>query len=345
MNIADLVSHTIDQCPDRLAVVHNGRRWTYAQLGAHAASLKRKIAAQGFSEGERVVLWMENSAEYIAAYLAVLALRGVVVPVYPQAPAAEVMRTIRHVSATGVIVSRSLWQGMAGEADSENLRFILREGRIVRCRHRGQAIAAPPGLAQIIHTSGSTAQPKGVMLSHRNLIANARSVLAYLRLTADDSILAILPFGYAYGNSVMLTHLLVGGKIVIENSSAYPKVILNQMVEERISGFSGVTSTYAMLFDRSNFNARSFATVRYVTHAGAPLPAELLDRMRSTFSNQRIHLMYGQTEAAPRLTHLPPEYLDRKARSVGRAIPGVSLKIIKDDGQVAQADELGEVWA
>jgi len=345
MRLEEVVSQAIELWPTRVAVVHKGRSWTYADLGDHAASRKKRIAEAGFSEGDRVLLWMENSEEYIASYLAVLGLGGIVVPLHPQVPAAEVSRIIRHVGATGLVVSSSIRQWTAGDFDSTELRFILKGDEMIRRDQRGAVMKGPAGLAQIIYTSGSTGQPKGVMLSHRNLIANTHSILAYLRLSPEDSIMAVLPFVYAYGNSVMLTHLFVGGKVVIENSFVYPNLILDRMVEERVTGLSGVASTYAILLNQSNLKAYTFPTLRYLTNAGGPMPSELLSRMRSVFSDKRIYLMYGQTEAAARLTYLPPEDLDLKGGSVGRPIPAVSIKIVKEGGEIARPGEVGEVCA
>lgn len=345
MRLEDVVSQSMARWPGRIAVVQKDRSWTYAELGQHAAYLKKKIGETEFSEGDRILLWMENSAEYIAAYLAILGLGGVVVSLHPQVPASEVSRTIRHVGATGLIVSSSIKQWAAGDFDSTELQFILKEDELIRRTHSGPVMRGPADLAQIIYTSGSTGQPKGVMLSHRNLIANTRSILSYLCLNENDSIMAILPFVYAYGNSVMLTHLFTGGKIVIENSFVYPNLILDRMLKEGVTGLSGVASTYALLLNQSNLKSYSFPMLRYLTHAGGPMPSELLRRLRSSFSDKRMFVMYGQTEAAARLTYLPPELLDVKNGSVGRAIPGVSIKIVKEGGEIARPGEVGEVYA
>jgi long-chain acyl-CoA synthetase len=120
---------------------------------------------------------------------------------------------------------------------------------------------------------------------------------------------------------------------------------LDRMLKEEVTGLSGVASTYALLLNQSNLKSYSFPMLRYVTHAGGPMPAELLSRLRPAFSDKRIYVMYGQTEAAARLTYLPPELLDVKNGSVGRAIPGVSLKIVKEGGEIARPGEAGEVYA
>lgn len=345
MRLEEVIAQTIERWPNRTAIVHKDRSWTYAEVGARADELKKKLSEARFSEGDRAVLWMENSAEYVAAYLAVTGLRGGVVALHPQMSLSEVSRIITHVGAAGLIVSPLIRAWTSGDFESTCLRFILRDDETIRCHGTGEMEKSPAGLAQIIYTSGSTGRPKGVMLSHQNLISNTRSILAYLQLSSEDSIVAVLPFVYAYGNSVMLTHLFVGGKIVIENSFVYPNLILERISKERVTGFSGVASTYTLLLNQSNLKADSFPALRYLTNAGGPMPSGLLGRLRSLFSEKEIYVMYGQTEATARLTYLPPNALSQKAGSAGRPVPGVTLKIVKEGGAVARPGEIGEVYA
>jgi acyl-CoA synthetase (AMP-forming)/AMP-acid ligase II len=345
MRLEEVLSETINLQSGRIAVVHKGRSWTYAEIGRRAADLEDRLSDAGFLPGERALLWMENSAEYIAAYLAVLRRGGVVTALHPQTPMSEVARIIAHVGATGLILSPSPGSFSLEMFDPAGLRFILRGDQIIRLKKGSAFAGGPSDLAQIIYTSGSTGAPKGVMLSHRNLISNTRAILSYLRLQPEDRVLAVLPFVYAYGNSVMLTHLFSGGRLVIENSFVYPNLVLDRMAQEEVTGFSGVASTYALLLGRSNLKRHAFPALRYLTHAGGPIPSSLLDRLKSAFTGKEIYLMYGQTEATARLTYLPPEDIDRKKGSVGRPIPGSSLKIVKEGGAAALPGEMGEVWA
>lgn len=345
MRIENIIAQTTDSSPQRVAVVYKGRQWSYAVLRDLVIAIKNRLSEAGLSEGDRVILWMENSPEYIANYLAVLGTGGVVVAIHPQVQVPEVARIIRHVGATGLIISSAVKHWTINDFYSAGLRFIVKEDQVICYEPREVTIKGPADLAQVIYTSGSTGQPKGVMLTHRNLIANTRSILEYLHLTSEDSAMALLPFTYAYGNSVMLTHLFVGATLVIENSFLYPHVILESMMRQGVTGFSGVSTTYAIMLNQSNLKSYSFPTLRYLTHAGGPIPSELLLRMRSVFAGKRIFLMYGQTEASARLTYLPPDLLDMKKGSAGRAIPGVTLKILKEGGAEARTGEIGEICA
>lgn len=371
-HLAERLFDAIERHADRLALVQGDLRWTYADLGAQVHAIRRQIALSGFRPGERALLWQENSPRFVAAWIAVLALRGVAVPLHARTPVAEVSRVLRDVSATGLVVSAFTSSFAAGRVrpDSsldderqptglaaavgldgppfDRLRFILRPTGMEAC-DVGSGVdrdvePASEALAQIVYTSGSTGRPKGVMLSHRNLLANAQGVCASLGLNFDDSIMAVLPFAYSYGNSVLLTHLLAGARIVIENTP-YAQTLLERMQCEQVSSLAGVTSTFAMLLRGPMCAPIALPALRTITHAGGPLPAAVFAQMRAAFAQQRIFLMYGQTEASPRLTCLAPEDLDRKPGSVGRAIAGVSLRIAREDGSSAAVDELGEVLA
>lgn len=366
--LADLLLGSIEQNASRLAIVHGDARWTYAELGAQVERVRQAMAQCGLRRGERVVLWLENSPRFVAAWIAILALGGVAVPLHVQTPVEEIVRLLRKLSASGLVVSgvtgRSATRltarhdgiaharSQAASADAAAtlesigvpLRFIARPDGIDHLRFPGEVDSASEDLAQIIYTSGSTAAPKGVMLSHRNLIANARAVHASLGLSCDDSVMAVLPFAFSYGNSVLLTHLLAGACVIIENTP-YPQAIIERMRAQQATTLAGVTSTFAMLLRHSAGEPLATPALRTITHAGSALPTALLAHMRIAFARQRIFLMYGQTEAAPRLTCLPFEDLDRKPGSVGPAIDGVSLRIVREDGRPAASGESGEVLA
>ncbi|MDF0651023.1 MAG: class I adenylate-forming enzyme family protein [Nitrospira sp.] len=345
MRVEQVIDQTMESCRRKTAIVYNANRWSYADLRALVDARKSRLVKAGLSEQDRAIVWMENSPEYVATYLAVLEIGGIVVALHQQTTAEEVVRIIRHVGAAALVASPTVKRWTMSDFESLGLRFLLAGENIHRMEYRDAGYEVPDDVAQIIYTSGSTGRPKGVVLTHKNLTANTRSILEYLQLTADDSAMAVLPFVYAYGNSVMLTHLFVGGVLVIENNMLYPHVVLDGMIKTGVTGFSGVSTTYAILLNHSNLKSYAFPALRYLTHAGGPMPSELLGRIRRAFSDQRIFLMYGQTEASARLTYLPPELLDVKQESTGRAIPGVTLKIVKEGGESARPGEIGEIRA
>jgi acyl-CoA synthetase (AMP-forming)/AMP-acid ligase II len=199
--------------------------------------------------------------------------------------------------------------------------------------------------AAIIYTSGSTGKPRGAVLRHENIVANTRSIVSYLDLRADDRVLAVLPFHYVYGKSLLNTHVAVGGAVVVENRFLFPQVALDTLEREQATGFAGVPSSFAILLNRTNLAQRSLPALRYVTQAGGPMAPELTRRLIAALPGKRIFVMYGATEASARLTYVPPDDLPRKIGSVGRAIPGVTLDVLREDGRRAASGEVGEVVA
>lgn len=204
---------------------------------------------------------------------------------------------------------------------------------------------SPDDPACILYTSGTTGQPKGVVLSHGNLDSNTRAIVTYLGLSRDDSIVTVLPFYYSYGSSVLHTHLSVGGRIVIEQNFVYPHAIVEALVRERATGFAGVPSTFALLLVRVKLTDYDLSQLRYVTQAGGAMSSALTNRLRAALPATNLFVMYGQTEATARLTYVPPERLEEKLGSVGIPVAGVAIQIRNDDGEAVRAGEIGNVWA
>jgi acyl-CoA synthetase (AMP-forming)/AMP-acid ligase II len=204
---------------------------------------------------------------------------------------------------------------------------------------------ADSDIAQIIYTSGTTGEPKGVMLRHSNLMANARSIMEYLKLGTEERHMVVLPFFYSFGNSILLTHFAVGATLVVHQSFLYPKVILEMMLNEKVTGLSGVPSTYALLLNRSSIRNYSFTDLRYLAQAGGAMSPKLALELKEILPQVDLFIMYGQTEASARLSFLEPQELIRKSGSIGRAIPGVSLRVLDKEGNPVKPGETGEIVA
>jgi long-chain acyl-CoA synthetase len=201
-------------------------------------------------------------------------------------------------------------------------------------------------VAEIIFTSGSTGMPKGVMLSHKNLIANTNSITEYLQLTEKDRMMVVLPFFYCYGLSLLHTHLRVGGSITMNNSFIFLGAIINDLNKLECTGFAGVPSHFQILLRKSEtFKTTQFTHLRYVTQAGGKLANVFIDEFRESLPEIKFYVMYGQTEATARLSYLPPELLDSKKGSMGKGIPGVELKVVNENGELIKPSDVGEVIA
>jgi len=358
--LVHLLSESVQRYPNSEAVIFQNQRVTYAELWKHICSATEYLLQHGFKSGDRIGILLENSPEYIAIYYAVLAAGGIAVGLNTANKAKELANCLNHCDAKwlftninhpelaqmqnlldhiniigigeqkdGIKNIKSYWSEINGFSDNEPDLSGLSNNKP----------------AVIIYTSGTTGTPKGVTLSHRNLYSNIQSILAYLKLKHTDSIVNILPFYYTYGNSVLHTHLAVGGKLILINSMLYPQQVLTAIEQEQATGFSGVPSTFTLLLHRTNLKNYNLSSIRYMTQAGGPMaPASIL-QLLAELPEIEFFVMYGQTEASARLSYLPPEKLREKIGSIGIAIPGVELQIRDEKGKTVSVNETGEIFA
>ncbi|MDO9580539.1 MAG: AMP-binding protein, partial [Bacteroidales bacterium] len=310
-----------ERYPGKEAVVHLTRRMTFADLDILSDSIAVRLNATGVWPGDRVALYMENSCDYVVAYFGALKAGATVVPLNVAMITPEILVVIRDcLPAAMLTVKRrlpvvvNLLQVLGDMLPVVLVDDVPPEGVYEERRH------LPPVnnyLAAILYTSGTTGTPKGVMLTHTNLCANASSIVQYLGLTSADSVAAILPFYYSYGNSLLTTHVMVGGTMVIDNRFMYPNTVLETMHREAVTGFAGVPSHFAILLHKSSLRNTPLPALRYVTQAGGHLAPEMVREFGRILPRVKFYIMYGQTEAAARLTYLEPEFLDRKTGSIG----------------------------
>jgi acyl-CoA synthetase (AMP-forming)/AMP-acid ligase II len=197
-------------------------------------------------------------------------------------------------------------------------------------------------LASIIYTSGSTGDPKGVMLTHRNMLTAATSITRYLENVEDDVILGVLPLAFDYGLYQMIMSVRTGARLVLERSFAYPAQVLTAMVHEGVTGFPGVPTIFAVLAELKTLGEFDFSKIRYVTNTAAALPVKHITKLRELFPTARIYSMYGLTECK-RCTYLPPADIDRKPTSVGIAIPDTELWLVDEDDKRLGPNEVGQL--
>ncbi|MBT3044274.1 MAG: acyl--CoA ligase [Candidatus Thiodiazotropha sp. (ex Codakia orbicularis)] len=346
--------------PDSLAVADSRQRVSYQVLSDLVGKVSHYLMSSGLQKGDRVAMVVANSAEYAGIFYGIWSAGGVTVALNTQAKAKDIINWVTHSDAKWLFMDRRHpeYKGVyeaggeftlidvggddTGESDNINVDWQ----RIVDLEPANpRMLPDRSDLASIIYTSGTTGNPKGVTLSHGNLCANIESILAYLELRAEDSILNVLPFYYSYGNSILHTHLAIGGSMILQNSLLYPHRVMEKMSEEAVSGFSGVPSTFALLLSRVNIGDYDLSKLRYITQAGGPLAPALADRLSTALPHTELFIMYGQTEASARLTYLPPGMLEKKRGSIGIAIPNTTIEVRNKSDEVTAPGETGEICA
>jgi acyl-CoA synthetase (AMP-forming)/AMP-acid ligase II len=196
-------------------------------------------------------------------------------------------------------------------------------------------------VAQIIYTSGSTGLPKGVTLSHANLWAGMRTVLEYLRISADDRIGSLLPFSFDYGLNQLFCAVGSGATLIVERSPI-PQRIVRTLREERVTVLPAVPPLWLQLLNADSFREEPIPSLRIMTNTGGPLPTKAVRMLRLSNPQAELVLMYGLTEAF-RSAFLDPQQVDRKPHSVGRAIPGADLLVLREDNTPCEPGEMGEL--
>lgn len=355
--------------PGKEALICGARRATYEEVNGGANALARGLCALGLKRQERVAVYFDNSVETVQGIFATMKAAGVFLVVNPQVKGAKLSFILRdcnvRVLLTGVRNLKAVEAEVAACPDLRQVVLLdaesgmLPEFAVLRAAGIGiQALAAllnahlrtPPAnpnisldLASLIYTSGSTGDPKGVMLTHLNMVAAATSLTTYLRNVPDDIILSPLPLSFDYGLYQVLMAFRFGGTVVLEKQFMYPQAYIELVSRENVTGLPIVPTITAILLNLKDLGQHDFSSVRYVTNTAQALPEHHIRRLREVMPQARIYSMYGLTECK-RVAYLPPELIDRKPTSVGIAIPDTEVWLEDEAGKVVScAGQSGEL--
>lgn len=372
MQVHDLLLESAHRTPEKAYLRQGSETYSYAYVAQKSQAIAGLLREEaGLAEGAHVALLSPNSADAVAAFFGILEAGCVAVSLASDPTAEQLVRVFDHSGCAAVVADARLLGRLGGAfAAASTVRTAVTIGESRRAAAgepevpfeglRVLSLAAAEGagicldtpvrtidvdLAAIIYTSGSTGAPKGVMLSHLNIVSNMRSIVEYLGLQASDSVMMILPHHYIYGLSLLLTHAMVGGTVVLDNRFAYPDTVLENMARTAVTGFAGVPSTFSILLARSRIAGMDLPALRYVTQAGGAMPAAVQKRVVAAVAPAKLYVMYGATEAAPRLSYVEPEDLARKWGSIGKPVPNVDLYVAGEDGRKVPAGTEGEFVA
>lgn len=326
-----------------VAIIEHDRPWTYGQLREAVATVAGRIQSLGLPAGSAVLVVGENSVFWIASYLAVMKLNLVAVPLSGRLSAQNLMSKMRWLGAGTILLDRQSQRRLELDPWVTTITDEVLDSESPD--YWPQTATDSASDAVLMFTSGSTAAPKAVRVTHANLQANTDSIVEYLALTKEDRMLAVLQFFYCFGASLLHTHLRAGGSIVLCNSFAFPETAVEALRRHECTGLAGVPSTFTVLLRRSSYASSDLPHLRLVQQAGGRLPKPLIQELVTAHPRARVYVMYGQTEATARLSYLPPERLSDKLGSIGRGIPGVELQVRGADGMPVLPGEAGEIWA
>jgi acyl-CoA ligase (AMP-forming) (exosortase A-associated) len=354
----DLLDASASRFPNNEALRSRGHSTTYAELQRRSHSLAAALQAHGVERGDRVAVYLQNRAEAVETALACSRLGAIYVPANPLLKARQLEHLLNDAGAATLIASQTVAAQIEASlprcsaikrlvwCDASQPRPVSSELTALRYDDlvTGDAVVHGPAIeedpAALLYTSGSTGRAKGVVVSHRNLVAGAHTVAGYLKNTAHDRILVALPLSFDYGLSQVTTAFTVGACAVLTNFSL-PAALLQDMVAERITALAGVPTMWMHLAS-AEWPAAAVKTLRYISNSGGALPVSVIRNLQARLPNTLIYCMYGLTEAF-RSTYLEPARLEQHLGSIGKAIPGQEVLVLNADGGECEPGEIGEL--
>jgi acyl-CoA ligase (AMP-forming) (exosortase A-associated) len=346
--------------PRKEALVHGDERLSYDELEKLTIRLAGGLERSGLARSDRIGIYLEPSVAQVVSIFGISQAGGVYVPINGALFPEQVSHIAHDCGMKGIITTATKLLALEGVLPHiPSLEFIILSGE-------GDALPASvpvyrleefykmpspsflgdqsisKDLAAILYTSGSTGKPKGVMLSHANIIAGSTIVSTYLGITSNERILAVLPFSFDAGMNQLMTAFQQGGTIVLINF-VFSREVVQTLQKERITGLAGVPTLWSLLTQPNSLLLKQpLPDLRYITNTGGAMPQAVLKILRETLKTTKIFLMYGLTEAF-RSTYLPPEELDRRPTSMGKAIPDTEILVLDEHGKRCKPGEVGEL--
>jgi long-chain acyl-CoA synthetase len=350
LQVERFLEASAEASPGKIALVCAGRRLTYREIDEAANRVAHGLQHTGLRRGDRVVIYLPKTVEAVIGVFGILKAGGVFVIVNSSTKANKLAYILNNCRAAALVTDlRS--QGIIDELIQRTphthsvfvsglvAETVLADGKrllsLERCLHEGEATkpdicSIDIDLAALVYISGSTGVPKGVALSHLNIVSAATSITSYLENTADDVVLNVLPISFDYGLYQVLMTFRFGGTLVLEQAMTYPHALLETMMVEGVTGLPIVPTISALLL-QLDLSSYDFSRLRYVTNTAAALPTRHIHELRRLMPHVKVFSMYGLTECK-RVSFLPPDQLDRRPTSVGRAMPNEEIAIVDEAG-------------
>lgn len=356
--LPDLISLAAQRDASAIALTYGKESLRYDELESAVTQFAKGLESLGLQRGERVAIYLEKRFEAVVASFGAATAGCVFVPLNPLLKPEQVAYILRDCNVRLLVTSPERLSLLREtlEACKDVRHLVTTEGSqgtsslpkvqvsswstLLSLEGSAGHRLTDHDIAAIFYTSGSTGKPKGVVLSHRNLVAGAKSVAEYLDNHAGDTLLAALPLSFDAGFSQLTTAFLVGARVVLLNY-LLPRDVLKALEREKVTGLTAVPPLYIQLAQHE-WPAGIAGYLRYFANTGGRMPRETLASLRRQLPTSKPFLMYGLTEAF-RSTYLPPEEVDRRPDSIGKAIPNAEILVLRDDGLPCAPDEPGEL--
>ena len=359
--IHQFISHSARVAPDSPALLFKDQTFTYTQLQQQVEAVSNALLDLGVGAGERVAVYLPKQPETVFSLFGAAAAGACFVPINPLLKPRQLGHILPHCNVRVLVTSAPRLESLQSvlTACPDLHTVVLLEDQIPECANElpqklisyGEFCRSSRGnrtphrridtdMTAILYTSGSTGSPKGVVLSHRNMVAGAHSVASYLGHTPDDRLLAVLPLSFDAGLSQLTTAFSVGASVVLMDY-LLPRDVIRAVARYGVTGLAAVPPLWNQLKDLE-WPTAAVQSLRYITNTGGAMPVSTTRALQQTLPDTLIFLMYGLTESF-RSTYLPPEQVNSRPESMGKAIPNADIFVIGEDGRECGPDEPGEL--
>lgn len=347
VRLEDLLNGQRDK--DKTALTCNDKKITYGQWLEQSQKVSKILTEEGKYISQNVGVFLPNSIHYAIAYFGILLSQKTIIPVYIKSVQAELESITQYCGINFFVtdskncdkvqaaIEKNKYEATIYCIDTET--SISVSGSIVPEKAENGS-----DVAIMLHTSGTTSDPKRVMLTHEGLLSNVRSNISSLELTSEDKVLIWIPMMFGYCNTAQfLTHLYLGASMVIMNEIFLPKRFFQVVEQEKITNFTCVPTNLMIILNYKYYERYDISSLRYICFGGGKMPEEHLKMIQERFPDVGFVQTYGQTEASPRVTALLPQDSFRKLGSVGKPIPNVKVRIVDDNGNDVSTGQIGEI--
>ncbi|MFJ7732381.1 class I adenylate-forming enzyme family protein [Lysinibacillus sp. NPDC097231] len=346
MLMTDILRNYATQQPKGVATLYDGKKLTYSEFYKNAEILAAYLQEQGFEKDDVIALYTLNSDLFLVAYIGVQLAGYVVMPINTKLAAPEVEFIFNHSHAKGLIYDERLediltdipysFQHIVG---FEDMKDVIKSYDGPR-----QTIKLEPNdTAVVMYTSGTTGKPKGVMLTHQNIVSTAAIWSSSMTMTNEDRMFICTPLFHCAGLHVFAMPMFFkGGTVVIEEAFS-PTNTLEQLAKTDATIFFGVPSMYTIILNTPGFKEQIFKNLRLLCYGAAPMPYELVKQVKEAFHNIKVQNLYGQTENSPAATSLLDTDALTKIGSVGKPLAQTEVCVVDSFGEPMPAGEVGEI--
>jgi len=312
---------------------------SYAELTARSLAIAEALAQTGVNPADRVAIFLPRGAEAASAFFGAVAAGTIAIMVNESLRWRQIEYILEHSSARILLTSEDMLRRLSKPMTIPTP--IIRIDDIPRSGTFQPLPRLDNDVAQIVYTSGSTGLPKGVVISHANLWAGMQAVVDYLGITENDRIASLLPFSFDYGFNQLLCCVGTGATLVVE-TSPIPRRILETLRLQRVTVLPAVPPLWLQLLSVEAFRTERLEDLRNMTNTGGRLPVDAVRKLRQAQPHADLVLMYGLTEAF-RSSYLSPDKADQKPSSVGQAIPGAEILVLREDLTPCEPGEIGQL--